>query len=326
MKLQDQWTAFCNSVSVAECRLQSLPKSVFVCGGLLSESRSKQYSSLRDYLIKTWPEASSARGGIFLAEDLNHLFLSGHYPDLLALEEDIGSLCCAIALIVESPGSIAELGAFCMIEGIAPKTIAIINQKFSDKKSFINLGPVRRIAAIDDRNVLVFPWEETKHRKIKVDQGLISSTDEIRAEIEKRIEISRSSVKFNPDNSSHVAVMMRDFLSIMGPLKVSEIKDYVAPIIKSNSVNLVIDRGIEIGLSFKILQKKKYSYHEFLTAVDSDFDVSFRFIQSRSRDIIRWKSRISSEILTEGGARSLVFAGRGRDSHTSRKPLSAEVQ
>lgn len=68
---------------------------------------------------------------------------SGH--DLLFLENMLAESSHAVIIIVESPGSIAELGAFVNSEILRPKLIAIVNKKHRNDKSFIMLGPVAQL-------------------------------------------------------------------------------------------------------------------------------------------------------------------------------------
>ncbi len=68
---------------------------------------------------------------------------SGH--DLLTLENMLAESAHAIIIIVESPGSIAELGAFVNSEVLLPKLIAVVDKKHRNDKSFIMLGPVAQL-------------------------------------------------------------------------------------------------------------------------------------------------------------------------------------
>ena len=148
--MDDPALAFAKSVRLAGCRVINTPNLIFLCGGPTPFTRDEidPYLSARDYfkryIIKNWPKLS-ARGSK-LAEQINRSFEDDGFSNLLELEERIAVFCDSIVLFVESPGSIAELGAFATSELLRQKTIAIISSTYPRKGTFIADGPVRRLA------------------------------------------------------------------------------------------------------------------------------------------------------------------------------------
>ncbi|BCK07627.1 retron St85 family effector protein [Vibrio cholerae] len=112
---------------------------IFLCGADKSDKKSLRYKFslvLENHSMYelTYPED--------LFEDL----LEGQGENsLLSLEEQLADAVDLIALIPESPGSFAELGAFSTQETLARKTVVFRNAKFKTHKSFINHGPLRLI-------------------------------------------------------------------------------------------------------------------------------------------------------------------------------------
>jgi hypothetical protein len=97
-----------------------------------------------------------------LAEDIGRWLDQGTFADLLEVEEYVADLADLIVLSVESPGSIAELGAFSALERVRPKLLAIVNKRFKEP-SFISDGPVRRLQLIGSP-VYKYAWYPSSRR------------------------------------------------------------------------------------------------------------------------------------------------------------------
>lgn len=81
---------------------------------------------------------------VYYPEELfEELILSGTQFDLLSLENFLAKNVHTVAIILESEGAIAELGAFANHKDLNDRLVVIIDKKYRKKKSFIMLGPVR---------------------------------------------------------------------------------------------------------------------------------------------------------------------------------------
>lgn len=67
------------------------------------------------------------------------------YSDLLLFEADLAYLTSAIIVFLESPGAIAELGAFSQISSLSEKLLVVVSEQYHPRKSFISLGPIRSL-------------------------------------------------------------------------------------------------------------------------------------------------------------------------------------
>lgn len=67
-----------------------------------------------------------------------------------------------VLVIVESPGSFAELGAFAMNNTIRTSLRVIVQTKFVDAESFIRFGPIQKVRNEDVDSVAFYPWETNK--------------------------------------------------------------------------------------------------------------------------------------------------------------------
>lgn len=105
---------------------------IFLCGGAGSANRD----TLRDYLRRHHPKKL-----VFYAESIWEQ-LAGQGVNALAMEEQLAVLADIVIIVVESPGTIAELGAFCLSDALRTKLLPLSDIRFKDDKSFINTGPV----------------------------------------------------------------------------------------------------------------------------------------------------------------------------------------
>ena len=62
-------------------------------------------------------------------------------------------------LFVESPGSIAELGAFAASDTLSPKLLAVLNTYYDSEQSFIADGPIQKIRNDKEEFVQCYYWD-----------------------------------------------------------------------------------------------------------------------------------------------------------------------
>jgi hypothetical protein len=109
---------------------------VFLCGGAGSANRDR----LRDYLHKY-----SSALDIFYAERVWEHIAADTSRSALQMESDLARLADLVIIIVESPGTFAELGAFSLADPLRKKMLPIVDVKYRDQQSFISTGPLRWI-------------------------------------------------------------------------------------------------------------------------------------------------------------------------------------
>lgn len=120
---------------------------IFLCGGS-DEKKSARYIFL-EYLRKNNPELD-----ITIAEVFFKVTKTGN--DLLTLENQLADYADCIVLFVESPGSVAELGAFANHNILVSKLLVINNKKFKDSPSFINDGCIKLIESKSKFTPVIF--------------------------------------------------------------------------------------------------------------------------------------------------------------------------
>ena len=136
-------------ISLENCRIRSKPHYVFVCGGRVDVT-SKANLSVRNMMMNS--SAGQESVAFVLAENYTDWF--DGYDDLAEFENDIAGLASVVAVILESAGSLAELGLFYANEHIRTKLFAVLNRGFYIENSFIKHGILAPLEALDQRFVL----------------------------------------------------------------------------------------------------------------------------------------------------------------------------
>lgn len=114
--------------------------SIFLCGGSTAEQ-----NKFRILLGKQISQITSKYTySIHYPEDMFIEVISGHQArDLLTLENMLADSVDCILILLQSPGTFTELGAFSNHVRLCNKLIILIDKEFKGKRSFISLGPLR---------------------------------------------------------------------------------------------------------------------------------------------------------------------------------------
>ncbi len=119
----------------------NISKFIFLCGANktpseISERRKALIEFSKEYLPHTH---------FFLAEKIfSTLKDEGHKGNILDVENLISDFSDYILIVLESPSTFAELGAF-SYDKLRSKLVVINNFEFKKEASFINLGPIKAI-------------------------------------------------------------------------------------------------------------------------------------------------------------------------------------
>ena len=125
--------------------------SIFLCGG----SGAEEEKIRREVGKKICGIASKYKYSVYYPEDMFiELILGHHKQDLLTLENLLADSANAVVILLQSPGTFTELGAFTNYEKLSDKLIVIIDPRFARAKSFINLGPIRYLKTKTKSKVL----------------------------------------------------------------------------------------------------------------------------------------------------------------------------
>ena len=219
---------FAKSLNVDACRVQNTPNLIFLCGGKIAP-RTRPCLSARDYFWRHLREKEPALARrVQLAEKVNAWFRKKNerYSDLLELEEDLAHLADIIILFVESPGSIAELGAFAASGALKHKTLAVINDSLASPNSFIADGPVRRLRTHNEKHVHYFKWDSDQLDDADTEHEFADIATELSAILKTRDDERTGEVRFDPDHDpGHVLRLIADLIRIPGVASRSDVAE-----------------------------------------------------------------------------------------------------
>jgi hypothetical protein len=217
-KFEDKLIAEFENFETSRFGVHYMPPKVFLCGGEV-DVKAPIPKSLRDRLIghlaKYEEELSTS---CIQAENFKDYFQEGAYQDLLEFESDIANIATLIIVCLESPGSMVELGMFCMDPSITGKLLVVAPfEETQAEDSFIFLGPLEYIKRLDQGSVLTYPWPERNVPEYEHLPMLVN-------DIKNRLQKMQKSQKFNMQNSSHIAFLIHDVIMLSNPVTLNEIE------------------------------------------------------------------------------------------------------
>ncbi|MEI6500812.1 MAG: retron St85 family effector protein [Armatimonadota bacterium] len=146
--------------SVASELLVDRDLAVFLCGASVEDHSSLRRSLKRSLLANS---TGGRRVQIYYPEDLySQLLFDPKAADLLSLENKLATNADAVVVVGESVGALCELGAFANSEVLRPKLIAVMDEQYKGKRSFIMSGPIKLLARLDRQHVLYHSFRHPK--------------------------------------------------------------------------------------------------------------------------------------------------------------------
>jgi hypothetical protein len=162
-----------------------------------------------------------------LAESVDEWFQRNRnlaFSDLLELENHLAHLAAVTILFVESEGAIAELGAFAASTELCPKTLAVLNERFAEDRSFIAHGPLLRIRNRNKGHVRVYPWDFNDLNSDTAQETLAGLSSDIADAIELQDQQRPKQVLLK-DTVGHRLLLIADLIRIAGVAEDSTISD-----------------------------------------------------------------------------------------------------
>lgn len=144
------------NISTKKTKNLSAPRFVFVCGKEIIEEeetiRKHTINALEEYKISSCYGSEHENVLCVISE---YLYIQDLAEDIFSFENMLAELSDKIIIVAESPGTFCELGAFVMDEECRKKTIVINEDKDEYKNSFITKGPIKKLAAKNEKNIIL---------------------------------------------------------------------------------------------------------------------------------------------------------------------------
>jgi len=216
------------------------------------------------------------------------------YSDLLLFEMDLGYLTSAVLVFLESPGAIAELGAFSQISSLGERLIVVVTDNHHPKKSFISLGPIRSI-----KETQKYPHSVCVIPNVKPDQFgphipvVVNTLDLKRGR-------PNSSEGFKSENIQHQILLILDLVNLFSVIQISELQILMAHFGKQMSfprLNQILYVLEKVGL----IIRKPYGNNEY-------------FLPGKFRKMyVDYTSKTGARAFNRGKAKALIWGEIQKD-------------
>lgn len=163
--------------------VNSFGTSVFLCGANVFQKENMRHKL--NEMFNRFPYFFHYK--VIYPEDIfEELLYSPKSKDLLSLENLLAESVDAVVVIPESPGSLAELGAFASNTELRKKIVCVLDNRYKKSKSFISKGPVKLIKnenkgsvvfidpdnIYDDFNKIISAIKKVKKRTTKKSENI----------------------------------------------------------------------------------------------------------------------------------------------------------
>ena len=196
-----------------EFNFRKVKPVIFLCGGFGSARRDR----LAQFLKKNHPETL-----VFYADNVWPFIAKQSELNALEMEAQLANLADMVLIVVESPGTYAELGAFSLGDPLRKKLLPIIDIQYRESDSFINTGPVRWI----DKDSDFKPTLWVDHSRI------LESVDELKDRLSRLPKITTARIPDLSTSPKHLLFFICDLISVFGPAPLTHIEFYVQEILK----------------------------------------------------------------------------------------------
>jgi hypothetical protein len=289
-------------------------KLVFLCGGKASNNVSAPYS-LRELLLHrvATPGVPEKLGDaiVLLAEEAANALAKSNFSNLLDLEEFIAAVVHAVVLIVESPGSFCELGAFVKTVEIREKLIVVLPSDHKNSPSFITSGAIKYLEeSYNATQILGFHW--TIDKSTGVVSAPTYALDEMEKELPQaigKVHRAHTEEQFNSGKKGHIICLTLAFCLLLRAAKFIEIKEcFIRSSVQVDEIT--IKRCIDTLVICKLLKAVENGKLTYYVAQVDRIPIKIHWntgTPNRKRDTLRWILRIASAIEKEEPFRNQIF-------------------
>jgi hypothetical protein len=264
--LQDPRTLLLSKINIETSRVEFAQSHiVLLCGGKV---KYKERPDDPDPPVVSLRHAITHSNSVYETyrpEDITDWHSDGIFKNLMHFEEDLAGICSLVVIILESPGSIAELGAFSQLPDLSKKIIAVKSREFEDKTSFINLGILRFIKENHESGVKSYPWSTLRPEAITAE-----IVADVVSDIQEELDKLPRSLVFKIALNSHVVVLIRELVNLFRALKETEILEYLI-YFKVTISREQLKRKLFLLEKFRLLKKETYSDSTFYMLGKSEY-------------------------------------------------------
>ncbi len=208
---------FTAAVSPLGARINQLPPIVLVFGGPLGDPNKSAREMFNTWAALKHPTISSQ---IRTPEQFADWNSFTGYSNLVDFEIDAGNLARAIVLFSESPGSFAELGAFCTNSALTERLFVVVAREHYNAISFIAYGPLKKIEDLKhDHSICVLD---------SLDPARIQNQlPDVFTALNEKLETLPKTLTFQPTRHRDQFLLVADLVDLFGALTERELHSLV---------------------------------------------------------------------------------------------------
>jgi len=211
-------------IDLQASRLKPYEGFIFLCGGQ-TDIRSSEPVSIRDAMYRELAKDSTVEKRIRIAEHYKDWSHDSIYRDLVSFEQHLAELSSVIVLVLESPGSIAELGLFSVVKEFQAKLLVFIETDHYKSSSFVKLGPIDYLEKVHSNSAECHRWTVEVDHHPKFDPKAAQELQpELAESVLKRARKPASEHTFRPTSWLDTALLICDFLSLCSALTLREMR------------------------------------------------------------------------------------------------------
>jgi len=285
------------------------PKSVcFLCGGPVNLGAPAP-KSMREALLRHLDDHTRfGRAEILLAERAIEKLPETEFENLLDFEECIASIVAAVVLIVESPGSICELGAFIKTTEISKKLVTVVQNEHQNRRSFITLGALKYLSGkYPNRAHIVYHWSNDANGDLDAADHVF---DGLKADIPDAIERAHQRERFNEQELGHRIYLVLTCCHLLRVAKLGEIKqcfDLVRISVTETEIRKYLNTLEICGYIKKVINGLKNTYYVSLVE-RIPLEIAFKEkVRDDNRNSLRRIQLLVAEIIREEPIRLTIF-------------------
>lgn len=311
---QDPRPVLLSNIDFAKSRVElSDTPIVLLCGGSVNIKNHPDVPDLPLASLRDAISRSNTAYEIFRPEEIKSWQSDGIFKNLMDFEADLASICSLVVIILESPGSLVELGAFSQLPDLSEKIIAIRSSGFTEDPSFINLGILRFIAEKHQSSVKSYPWD------IKFPEAISSEIiEDIISDIKDELGKLKKCPVFKSSQPSHIIVLICEIIKLFSALKESEILEHLT-LIGVEIKKPELKRKLFLLEEFNLIKKETYGdstfymrsqepYHRLSLSLKSEdhpdaLRIQMECVEYYNKDSKKHRNRIRAITQAERGLR-----------------------
>lgn len=247
--MEDPRKVVLENILPRKCRITNTKSPVvLLCGGpvpaikTLTDDSDPIITSLRHAIHTQFTKYE-----LFLPEEITTWNDDSIFNNLVDFETELAAICSLVVIILESPGSIAELGTFSQLHDLKEKLLVIKSSYFNKdelKNSFINLGILRYLKESNENSVKIFSWDINNPRCIDKD-----TIHDVVSGIQVNLSSINNTEILNNEHISHATTVVCDLIRLFVALKQAEIIKYA--------------KYLEFPIETKTLKRKLFLLERF---------------------------------------------------------------